>query len=383
MGRKGGSSRSLAKRFAAKENGKLGGRPKKTANPSGTTVGEVNYEDIAINRKAWDTFTPTQMGDYQEKVFAYYRRTGFPFRYSQKEVDEDCRKLLNFDYRKTVSGDTIKQVMHGQTLCWSFHPHAWSVKCGDMLTPVQAFRDDALLRKVIAKRIAYGDNMSNAAMRKALKTYSGVQAVSNFRALAAAVVYDLLLPAEGGHVYDPSAGWGGRLLGALICDRVKSYTATDPSKATWYGNDQLATEYNERGIPVELVNCGSEKFRADRDSIDLCFTSPPYFDCEQYSDEPTQSSSRYPSRDEWLNEFMRRTLENCYFGLKPSGLLAINIANVKSYPTLEDDFVALATANGWRLVRTLSLALSTMMGTRGAGKDKFKFEPIFVFQKAL
>jgi len=86
MGRKGGSSRTLAKRLAAKENGKLGGRPKKTVNPSGTTVGEVNYKEIAINRKAWDIFTPAQMCDYQEKVFAYYRRAGFPFKYSQKEV---------------------------------------------------------------------------------------------------------------------------------------------------------------------------------------------------------------------------------------------------------------------------------------------------------
>jgi len=300
-----------------------------------------------------------------------------------KKRYEDYRKLLNFDYRKTVSGDTIKQVMHGQTLCWSFHPHAWSVHCGDMLTPVQAFRDDTLLRRVIAKRIAYGDNMSDASMRKALKTHSGVQAVSNFRSLSAAAIYDLLLPTEGGHVHDPSAGWGGRLLGALICDKVKSYTATDPSIATWYGNHQLATGYNKRGIPVELVNCGSENFKPDRDSIDLCFTSPPYFNCEEYSDEPTQSFAKFPNRDEWLKEFMRRTLENCHFGLKPSGLLAINIANVKSYPTLEDDFLAMATANGWRLVRILRLALSKMMGTRGASEDKFKYEPIFIFEKAF
>jgi hypothetical protein len=64
IGRKGGSSRTLAKRLAAKENGKLGGRPKKTANPPGATVGEVNYAEIAINKKAWNTFTPTQMCDY-------------------------------------------------------------------------------------------------------------------------------------------------------------------------------------------------------------------------------------------------------------------------------------------------------------------------------
>ena len=383
MGRKGGSSRTLAKRLTAKTNGKLGGRPRKTLATASSNTNPVTYADININRGVWETFSPTQMCEYQEKVFAYYRSAGFPFKYTAAQVQDDYRKLINYDYRKTVSGDTIAQVMHGQTLCWSFHPHAWSVECGNMLTPVQAFRDDTLLRKVIAKRIAYGDNMSDAGLRKALKTYSGVQAVSNFRALSAAAIYDLLLPAEGGHVYDPSAGWGGRLLGALICDKVRSYTATDPSIATWVGNEQLKTEYNKRDIPVVLGNLGSENVRPDPDSKDLVLTSPPYFNCEKYSDEPTQSSTKYPGRDEWMNDFMRRTLENCHYGLKPTGILAINIANVRSYSTLEDDFVGLAAACGFRLVRTLKLALSVMMGTRQVGGAKFKYEPIFVFQKAL
>lgn len=77
---------------------------------------------------------------------------------------------------------------------------------------------------------------------------------------------------------------------------------------------------------------------------------------------------------------MKRTLENCHYGLKASGLLAINIANVKSYPTLEADFVALATANGFRLASTLRLALSKMMGTRSSG-GTHKYEPVFVFEK--
>src|ERR1035441_1290656 len=35
---------------------------------------------------------------------------------------------------------------------------------------------------------------------------------------------------------------------------------------------------------------------------------------------------------------------------------------VTSYPTLHEDFVALAVANGWRQVEALELALSTMPG---------------------
>jgi hypothetical protein len=196
-------------------------------------------------------------------------------------------------------------------------------------------------------------------------------------------VFHHLLPEAGGTVYDPSAGFGGRLLGAMICDRVHRYIGTDPSTASMYGCQQMAHELNYRGIPIQLVNCGSENFRPDPESIDLAFTSPPYFSTEQYSDEPTQSFSKFSSRDEWLHGFMARTLANCHFGLKPTGLLAINIANVKSYPRLEDDFVAMATAHGWQQVRTLRLALSMMMGTRQAGGDKFKYEPIFVFRRAV
>jgi hypothetical protein len=217
--------------------------------------------------------------------------------------------------------------------------------------------------------------MSDAALRRALKRYSGVQAVSNFRALSAAAIYDLLLPADGGHVYDPAAGWGGRLLGALICDKVKSYTATDPSKATWVGNEQLKTEYNKRGISIQLVNCGSENFRADPMSMDLCFTSPPYFNTEKYSDEATQSFSKFPSQSEWMNGFMKRTLDNCKYCLKPDGLLAINIAKVDSYPELERDFLFLAQEQGWQLVRTLRYSLSNI------SKGGYKYEPVFILKK--
>jgi DNA modification methylase len=126
---------------------------------------------------------------------------------------------------------------------------------------------------------------------------------------------------------------------------------------------------------------GSEDFLPDRNSFDLCFSSPPYFDTEKYSGESTQSYGRFPSRESWLNGFLGATLDNCWCGLKSSGRLIINIANVSSYPTLESDFVAMACARGWELERTLRLALSKMMGTRRTGGESFKYEPVSVFKK--
>ena len=53
----------------------------------------------------------------------------------------------------------------------------------------------------------------------------------------------------------------------------------------------------------------------------------------------------------------------------------MNVANVKSHPTLEADTVELATLQGFTYVRTLALTLSSI--TKGG----FKYEPVFVFVK--
>jgi hypothetical protein len=140
-----------------------------------------------------------------------------------------------------------------------------------------------------------------------------------------------------------------------------------------------------RRIGVELHHVGSEDFRPDRNSLDLAASSGPYFRNEQYSDEQTQSYVKFPSREEWLEGYMGTTLANCRRGLKPGGILAVNIANVPSYPRLESDFLSLAKREGWRLRTTVQIEMSQMLGTKGfvAGTNKqYKTEPLFVFSKA-
>jgi hypothetical protein len=224
-------------------------------------------------------------------------------------------------------------------------------------------------------------------LRKALKIYSGTQGVSNFRASAAAALFDRYLPDEGGVVYDPSAGFGGRLLGSLACRKVTRYIGVDPATKTMNGLHEMRRElpllmqglgYNPPEIEL-FPNLGSEDFLPKRESIGLVMTSPPYMDHEKYSDEPSQSWVKYKTREAWLTEYMRRTLGNCHWGLKPSGFLVFNIAGVPSYPRLADDFLAMAGRCGFSHVETLQLALSSMPGARD--DSPFKHEPIFVFVK--
>ena len=138
-------------------------------------------------------------------------------------------------------------------------------------------------------------------------------------------------------------------------------------------------------IDIELHKIGSEDYDPEPGSIDLCFTSPPYFSTERYSNEDSQSYKKFPSQDAWLNKFMKRTLLNCHKGLKPAGHLVVNIAGVKDYPNLNHDFKAMAISCGFELEEEAVLNLSRMMGTRSSKGIKktgsFKTEPVFIFLK--
>ena len=119
----------------------------------------------------------------------------------------------------------------------------------------------------------------------------------------------------------------------------------------------------------------SEEYRPDKNSLDFAFTSPPYFDTEKYSEtETTQSYLKYSNINAWKEDFLRKTLENVHYGLKPNKFCAFNVADVKSYETFEKDTKQIASEVGFKLVDTFDLRLSSQA-------NDYKAEPIFIFKK--
>jgi hypothetical protein len=310
----------------------------------------------------------------------YTRKRGIPYyEYSMNEKDQEFIKIYRSKYHSAIVGDEVLQLMHGIGLAWSYFPHHWGIPVMKMKTPLEIFHDDELMLKALMGRMRWGgDNniksdghLSDSQLRKAIRTASGVQSVSNFRPVAAATIYHKF--AGEGTVWDMSCGFGGGLLGALASKAVKKYIGTEPSTLTYIGLENIAKDFAHLPVEVDLHKCGSEDFIPDC-PVDLCFTSPPYFNTEMYSDEDTQSYKKYATAAEWNEGFLRKTIQNCRACLKPSGYMIINIANVKSHGTLEADTVSIAEAEGFVLDHTLRLRLSSM--TKGG----FKHEPIFIFK---
>ena len=81
------------------------------------------------------------------------------------------------------------------------------------------------------------------------------------------------------------------------------------------------------------------------------------------------------TQDSWVNGFLKKTIQNCYYGLKKNGYMLINIANTPKYKFIEKETVKISKKLGFKQEQTLQLTLSSIMG---AG---YKYEPIFVFKK--
>ena len=245
-------------------------------------------------------------------------------------------------------------------------------------------------------------------------------APNNFPSAIARLLYkyatDRCVNQEEIVIYDPSMGFGGRLLGALsLRDRPIHYIGTDPNTENWIKEIGISRyEYMARIFKSHVrygkqfkgtyICSGSEdvskneEFKKYKGKVDFIFTSPPYFSAEIYSDEPTQSSIKYKEYDSWRDNFLKPTLKTAAEWLKKDRILAFNIADInvgsKQYP-LEEDTVEILKTFGLRyegkLKMVLAISPSMKIGkeTRQPSMKNFcivngkwrKYEPIFVFYK--
>lgn len=316
--------------------------------------------------------------DACEYYFHWYRSHGYP-NYSHEEYDakKELDKLIAFDEKDINQNGALAQTMHSCGFLWTFFPHWIDVATYNDKSLRDNWNDDAKLMSLMHKTYRYcmkhqRQTWTTNRLRQNAKVYLSKQAPSNFRPTVSKYIYNRY--GNGGTVYDPCGGWGGRMLGFLASD-CKEYICCDPSSKTAQGLKQLAKTFSYVGKHIEVLEQGAETYTPQAKSVDVVFTSPPYFDNEHYCNEPTQSFVKFDTYEKWRDGFLREIITRGCIGLKDKGRLIINIANTKNAPNLERDTVEIAEQCGLELEETLRLVLSSI-----AGKG-IKTEPVFVFKK--
>ena len=224
-------------------------------------------------------------------------------------------------------------------------------------------------------------------------------------------------------IYDPSSGWGGRILGAMSVedDRKIHYVGTDPNPDNHFPDSNtsryacLARFFNSctiRGNPIfshantyDIYSACSEEidreegFQEYKGKVDLVFTSPPYFNREAYSEDPRQSYKRYGSSYEsWKKGYLRPTLRICYDWMKSGAYILWNIADLqmgKDFLPLEKDSCDIMEELGFEKITTIKMAQEGMPGSNRVDENGvpihtrtckvlnryWKYEPVFVYRK--
>lgn len=327
-------------------------------------------------------FYVTKYKDIDEetnKLFLFFKENGFPH-YDIKEYDanKELSKLTFFNTKDICKDKDIKQTMHSLGFLWCFFPNWIEVKFKNQnLGLLDLWNNDDKLKTLIKKTYKWELKFGNGIftinrLRQNAKVYLSKQSVSNFRPTAAKYIYEKY--GNEGVVWDMSSGWGGRLFG-FLASNCNTYIGTEPCKKTFQGLENLRNTYKETTKRIILHNMCAEDFTPKKESLDLCFTSPPYFDCERYSDEDNQSYIKYPEKNIWLEKFLRKLIANCYYGLKKNRYLILNISNTTHHKWIEKETCRIATDEGFVLVDINFLILSSI-----AGKGEKK-EPIFIFKK--
>jgi len=335
-------------------------------------------ENIFLKKSDWENKTDKELEKYINDILKHYRKYGYPYhKFTLDEKIEEFNKFKNYDSKSLLKDKEIHQTMHLLGVAWSYFPHHLEISCDNRPAPIEYFNEDNLFRNVIRKRLKTGTYITDGGIRKAFKILGGSKSVSNFRPSAARCIYDNYL--NGEVVYDFSSGFGGRLFGALASNKVTTYIGTDPSIKTYNGLVEIKNDFSYLNKTVEIYNKGSEDLVLPNNSIELCFSSPPYFYLEKYSLESTQSYIKYSNYQDWLNGFVRETVNNCYKALKGSGLFLINIASISKYKTLNVDYIDICKKIGFKLLDINYLILSTPIGNRKNGN--YKKEPIYILVK--
>ena len=207
---------------------------------------------------------------------------------------------------------------------------------------------------------------------------------SQFPPAVAKELYNLF---EAKHILDFSMGWGDRLAGFYASD-AETYYGTDPNIAV-YKNYQNQNKLYGTTKTTVFKNSPAEDLDLSNEKFDMIFTSPPYFNVEQYSTDESQSYKRYGSDiDLWLKDFLFATIDKCWNSLEDKGTMIINISDIfqnkevmKICDPMNDHISRLPKAH---YAGCMGLRLSKRPNSKNSKKEdshKTAVEPIWVWKK--
>jgi len=274
---------------------------------------------LPINKNFIQLLNDEERGELSKNIFNELRIIGFPkLSYSNDLLIRDFENLKNSGRNIKFENGILKNFnTTGAKIRKHFIPQQYSCF-------YDLFNNDEKLMKVIRNRLGLDwkkepefFHMNYEIIIKGFEILFPGDRFSQYKASTAKWIIDEFC--NGEDVYDYSAGFGARLLGAVSSG--KNYIGVDT-------NQKLVEELKllsdwltiiEPSLKLEIKNEDSSKFRPI--NIDLAYSCPPYGIQEKYP------GMKYKTESEWFESYMKPVINNCYNSLNENGKFVCHLGN--------------------------------------------------------
>ena len=359
----------------------------------------TGYEHVedklkTYTKERWESADEAGKDSIVNEVFDIYRSVNIiPITYFTLEGCKSELKSISFKSHSVQEGKISVGNTAGQNFSRFWFPNmqeAYTRK--DKMVSMRArFYDDTRLKRAISFCYKYRDEAEKSVLpaniRRALDLVSG-GTIANFKPMNARAVFEYICPTMWGNVLDFSSGYGGRMLGSMTSNMRYNYTGIDPNTKTYNGLEALGELMNELGLGsgYSMHNIPSEQFNPEPGSYDAAFSSPPYFNLETYTDEPTQCMNSCSNLDEWFDKYAEPTIKMLHTALAKDALYAVNIADYKDGKEefkIVDRWKDISEKNGFKYIEQIDMLLNVRPGV-GNNKleNAYKSEGIYLFKKS-
>ncbi len=186
----------------------------------------------------------------------------FPIIYFNEDgIKEEIQSVINKKDVCIINHAVCTQLRNGLLLLDFLFPnlHA-ATTCNEKNSMYDRFNDDNTLKFCLKKYLESDITVNNmrTVFFKTARLYWDTPI--NFAPMRAKIIYEHFTP-PGGTIYDYSAGFGGRMLGALSSDKDFIYIATDPNTETFKNLKVLGSyieKITKREKSYQLYNLCSE-----------------------------------------------------------------------------------------------------------------------------
>lgn len=268
----------------------------------------------------------------------------YRYNYSDSELWDDWQRLC-----RTSTYKTGAQFKPGMKLCQHYCPNFWDIKSNNGRSFSDAWKDPLIMDRVRQWGLDGMSQLWLSWIRRAVYMAAGLPNSSFYRPHFSKQIISMTNKHEG-TLFDPCAGWGGRMLGTVASNW--NYIACEPNLETYNNLQKIIKFINPQSV-VNIAPVPAENFPIENlNKVDVVLTSPPYFNLEVYSGDTQQSYNQHTQYDDWRDHWLVPLIHRCLDRLTDDGISAWNVMNVGKLD-LAGDVIKTHQQSGWILIDTV------------------------------